>query len=99
MLDILKKEKLECPIIPGIIPIQSLASLKHTLSLCGANIPGKFFLALEDAHASGGTEKVKELGLKYAVEQARMLLDAGAPGIHLYTLNRADLCLQLVDMI
>jgi methylenetetrahydrofolate reductase (NADPH) len=99
LLEILRREKLECPIIPGILPIQSLASIKHTLSLCGANIPGKFFLELEDAHEKGGTEKVKEVGLKYAVEQIRMLVDAGAPGIHLYTLNRADLCLQLVDMV
>jgi len=99
LIDILRKENIMHPIIPGILPIQSLASLKHTLSLCGANIPGNFFLALEDAHEKGGTEKVKEVGLKYAVEQIRILLDAGAPGIHLYTLNRADLCIQLVDMV
>lgn len=99
LLDILKKENLDCPIVPGILPIQSLAALKHTLSLCGANIPGKFFLELEDAHAKGGSEKVKEVGLRYAVEQIRMLLDAGAPGIHLYTLNKAELCLELVDMV
>ena len=96
----LKKEGItDCPIIPGILPIQSLASIKHTLSLCGANIPGKFFLALEKAHEEGGQEKVKELGLKYAVDQIRILLDNGAKGIHLYSLNKADLCLQLVDMI
>ncbi len=96
----LKKEGIaDCPIIPGILPIQSLASIKHTLSLCGANIPGKFFLALEKAYDEGGNEKVKELGLKYAVDQIRILLDSGAKGIHLYSLNKAELCLQLVDMI
>lgn len=98
--DRLKKDGLEsCPVIPGILPIQSLASIKHTLSLCGANIPGKFFLALEKAYEEGGNEKVKEVGLKYAVDQIRILLDSGAKGIHLYTLNKADLCLQLVDML
>lgn len=99
LVETMKDEGITCPIVPGILPIQSLASIKHTLSLCGANIPGKLFLDLEAAHQQGGTEKVKEVGLKYAVEQIRQILDAGAPGIHLYTLNRADLCIQLVDMI
>lgn len=99
LVELLHKNGMKCPIIPGILPIQSLASLKHTLSLCGTSISGKFLTTLEKAHEQGGTEKVKEVGLKYAVEQIRMLLDAGAPGIHLYTLNRSSLCLQLIDMI
>lgn len=99
MMETLRSNGVECPVIPGILPIQSLPSLKHTLSLCGTSISGKFLMELEKAHEQGGTEKVKELGLKHAVEQIRMLLDAGAPGIHLYTLNRSALCLELIDMI
>ncbi len=95
----LAKENLDCPIIPGILPIQSLSSLKHTLSLCGANIPGKLYLELEQADKDGGSDKVKEVGLKYAIKQIRELLSFGAKGIHLYTLNRAELCLKLIEMI
>ncbi len=87
------------PVIPGILPVQSLASLRRTLTLCGASIPGKLYFDLEDAHKRGGSEAVKEAGIAYAVEQIRTLIDGGAPGIHLYTLNKADTCLQIVQEV
>ena len=85
--------------VPGILPIQSLDSLKRVLSLCGANIPGKLYLELEDAFASGGNEAVRDAGLAFAVRQIRRLLDMGAPGIHLYTLNRKDMCRRIADEV
>lgn len=90
---------IDVPVIPGVLPIQSLASIRRTLSLCGANIPGKFYLELEEAHDRGGTEAVKETGLRFAVAQIRRLIDGGAPGIHLYTLNRAGLCLRIAEEV
>ena len=87
------------PVIPGILPIQSLESLRRTLSLCGANIPGKLYLELEAAHAKGGSAAVKDAGIAYAVRQIRTLLDNGAPGIHLYTLNNASTCLRIADEV
>ena len=69
------------------------------ISLCGANIPGKLYLALEEANAKGGAEAVREAGLKFAVQQIRTLLDNGAPGIHLYTLNKAPMCLRIAEEV
>lgn len=87
------------PILPGILPIQSFESVRRILSLCGANIPGKLYLELEAANEKGGPEAVREAGIAFAVRQIRSLLDGGAPGIHLYTLNRADMCLQIKDAV
>ena len=87
------------PVIPGILPIQSLESIRRTLSLCGANIPGKLYLALEEANAKGGAEAVREAGLKFAVQQIRTLLDNVAPVIHLYTLNKAPMCLRIAEEV
>lgn len=95
----LRRHDIDVPVIPGVLPIQSLASVKRTLSMCGANIPGKLYLQLEGAHEKGGSEAVKEAGLAFAVEQIKRLLDGGAPGIHLYTLNRADFCLRIADAV
>ena len=99
MADHLREHGVDAPIIPGVLPIQSLASIRRTLSMCGANIPGKLYLQLEEAHDKGGTEAVKEAGLAFAVDQIRRLLDGGAPGVHLYTLNRAELCLRIADEV
>lgn len=93
----LRAQGFTTPVIPGILPIQSFDSLRRVLRLCGANIPGKFYLELEEAHKDGGVEAVREAGLRFAVRQIRRLLDEGAPGIHLYTLNKADMCLRLVE--
>lgn len=87
------------PVIPGVLPIQSFESLRHVLSLCGANIPAKLYIALEEANKKGGVEAVREAGQKFAVEQIRRLIDAGAPGIHLYTLNKAETCLSIAEAV
>ena len=99
LVNYLRGQGITTPVIPGILPIQSFDSLRRVLSLCGANIPGKLYLALEKAHNEGGAEAVRQVGLDYAVRQIRSLLDAGAPGIHLYTLNKADMCLRLAEAV
>ncbi|MDD6182052.1 MAG: methylenetetrahydrofolate reductase [Desulfovibrionaceae bacterium] len=95
----LRMHDVQVPVVPGILPVQSLESIRRVLSLCGANIPGKLYLELEAAHEKGGAEAVREVGLQFAVRQIRRLLDGGAPGIHLYTLNRAELCLRLAQEV
>ncbi|SKA76746.1 5,10-methylenetetrahydrofolate reductase (NAD(P)) [Paucidesulfovibrio gracilis DSM 16080] len=91
----LRGMEVHAPVIPGVLPILSINSAKFILSLCGASIPGKFLSALESAHAEGGDEAVREVGLEYAVRQAQELIDNGAPGVHLYTLNKAEACLEI----
>lgn len=87
------------PIIPGVMPIFSLRVIKKVLSLCGATIPAELLRNLEQAQEKGGPEAVQALGIEYARRQIRGLLDAGAPGVHLYTLNRDDACLELLKDI
>ncbi|QGY42052.1 methylenetetrahydrofolate reductase [NAD(P)H] [Pseudodesulfovibrio cashew] len=91
----LKELGADVPVIPGVLPIMSLRSAKFILGLCGAAIPGKFLSALEKAHVEGGDEAVYELGIAYATKQAQELIDGGAPGVHLYTLNRAEAVLEI----
>ncbi|MFH1913751.1 MAG: methylenetetrahydrofolate reductase [Pseudomonadota bacterium] len=85
----------DVPVVPGVLPIMSLRSAKFILGLCGAAIPGKFLSALERANEEGGDEAVYALGIDYAIRQAQQLIDGGAPGVHLYTLNRAEACLEI----
>ncbi len=84
------------PVIPGILPIRSLASLRFTLRLCNARVPGQLLSALLEAHEKGGAGAVYRVGLDYARAQIRELLGSGAPGVHLYTLNKADMCLDIM---
>lgn len=87
------------PIVPGVMPIFSLRVIRKVLSLCGATIPADFLAHLEKAQEKGGPDAVQALGIEYARRQIRELLDAGVPGVHLYTLNRDDACLELLQDI
>lgn len=83
------------PIIPGVLPVANLGALKRMLSFCGASVPDDYMRDLEHVHAAYGDSGVRGLGLGHAKNQIRNLLDRGAPGVHLYTLNKADTCLEI----
>lgn len=85
------------PIIPGILPVVSLKVIKRIVSLCGASIPAGLLAELEHADQTGGAAAVQKVGVAHARRQARELLNAGVPGVHIYTLNRAEVVVELLD--
>ncbi|MBU5614989.1 methylenetetrahydrofolate reductase [Geomonas azotofigens] len=85
------------PIIPGIIPVVSLKVIQRIISLCGATLPAAFLAELEEADRRGGAAAVQEAGVAHARRQAEELLAAGVPGVHIYTLNRDQAVLDLVQ--
>ncbi len=95
LVNSLRGYNINISVVPGILPIMSFGSLKRTISLCGANIPSQLYFELEKIHAEGGDKAVKEFGTEYAVKQIKELLALGCPGVHLYTLNKADLSLKI----
>jgi len=93
----LRERGVTVPVIPGVLPIRNLASLRFTLQLCNARVPGQLINALMKANDQGGAAAVYAIGVAYAREQVKGLLAGGAPGVHLYTLNKADMCLEVMD--
>lgn len=84
------------PIVPGILPILSMSSIKRILSFCNASLPKAFEAELTAAEERGGTPEVRKVGIEFASRQVRELVAGGAPGAHLYTLNKAEACLEIV---
>ena len=75
------------PVLPGIMPVTNLAQIERFAQLSGATVPAwlvERLRAVEDDPAA-----VRAVGVEAAVELCRDLLAAGAPGLHLYTLNRS----------
>ena len=81
------------PIVPGIMPVLSFKQITRITSMCGASLPDRLIGRLEAA--GDRPEIVEEVGIDWALTQIRDLLDAGAPGYHLYILNRARSALTL----
>lgn len=86
-VDDVAKLGVNVPIVPGIMPISSYSQLQRFSDMCGAEIPrwiAKRMQALGD-----DVEAVRALGAEVVAQLCRRLLDGGAPGLHIYTLNRA----------
>jgi methylenetetrahydrofolate reductase (NADPH) len=81
------------PIVPGIMPVLSLKQIQRFTQMCGATLPAKLITRLEVA--AENTDVVETIGIDWALTQIRDLLAHGAPGYHLYILNRAKGALAL----
>ena len=77
----------EAPIVPGLMPVVSVKNIRRMASLSGARIPEPLSERLDAAGEDD--RRTLEVGVDWAAEQARQLLEGGAPGIHFYTLNRS----------
>ncbi len=78
---------IETPIVPGIMPIVSVANIERIASLSGAAIPRELQIELDAVR--NDDEATAEVGIRWATLQCRELLDRGTPGIHFYTLNKS----------
>ena len=76
------------PIVPGIMPITNYTQLARFSDMCGAEIPRWIRKRLE----SFGDDKasIRAFGEDVVSELCHQLLEAGAPGIHFYTMNLAN---------
>ncbi len=80
------------PIIPGIMPITSLASVRRMVELSGSQLPGWLDERLSAAAGPGEQEDrdaVREVGIDVATEMAQRLIAEGAPSLHFCSLNFA----------
>ncbi|MCS7057718.1 MAG: methylenetetrahydrofolate reductase [NAD(P)H] [Meiothermus sp.] len=85
---------IEVPILPGLMPITDLAQIRRFMDMCGASIPGPLLSRLERAQTP---EEVLEIGVEHTTRQAQELLEAGVPGLHLYTLNKSPATRRVME--
>ena len=76
------------PVLPGIMPVTTLGGVPRMAQM-GAAGPASLVSRLEAANTAGGPARVRAEGVRAARELCEQLLDAGAPGLHFYTLNRS----------
>jgi methylenetetrahydrofolate reductase (NADPH) len=82
-----RKMGVDVPIIPGVLPILSVAQVRRFTSLCCAKIPAK--LERELAKAENDDDAAVQLGIEYATRQCEALIKFGIPGLHFYSLNKS----------
>lgn len=78
---------IDMPIIPGIMPILAIGSMKKMVELSGREMPDEVLARIEPL--ADDPEAVRAEGIRIATELCDDLLAGGAPGLHFYTLNRS----------
>ena len=82
-----EKRQVNIPIVPGIMPITNYTQLARFSDMCGAEIPRWIRKRLE---AFGDDkEAIRQFGEEVITSLCEQLLQAGAPGLHFYTLNQS----------
>ena len=89
-LDFVKRARaagITVPIVPGIMPVSNVAQVERFTKMCGAHLPESLLDRLRPVQEDPGA--VMAIGIEHAIAQCRGLLEAGAPGLHFYTLNKS----------
>ncbi|GAA4962340.1 methylenetetrahydrofolate reductase [Kineococcus glutinatus] len=84
------------PLLPGIIPMTDPGRLLRLQGLTGVAVP-RALLARLEAAAEHGPAAVHAEGIRAGAVLARRVLDAGAPGLHVYTFNTHHAALDLLE--
>jgi len=86
MVDELRALGVDKPVLPGIMPVTNKSQILRMAAMSGAAFPDRLAQRLE---AFEDPEDIRRVGVEAATELGQALLDAGAPGLHFYTLNRS----------
>jgi methylenetetrahydrofolate reductase (NADPH) len=93
MLDDLAGLGCSAPVLPGLMPVTNPASIARFAAMNGSRLPPGLWARLE---AAAPADRL-ELAVEAASELGRTLLEGGAPGVHLYTLNRSEAVLRIAE--
>lgn len=89
---------IEVPIVPGIMPIYSIKMLEMLAGMCGATITEEVHEGLASLE-EGDKDALIAFGIEFAYRQCAELLQAGVPGLHIYTMNRSASTVGLVNQL
>lgn len=88
---------IDVPIVPGIMPITNVSQIERFTTMCGASIPASLRGLL--APVRDDDAAVTAIGIEWARDQCRALLEGGAPGLHFYTLNRHRSAQEILGLL
>jgi methylenetetrahydrofolate reductase (NADPH) len=89
---------IEVPILPGVMPIYSIKMLNILAGLCGATITDEVQRGIGTL-PDGDTVALLDFGINFAYKQCAELLDRGAPGVHIYTMDRSKSAVGIVERL
>lgn len=96
-LDNLKKNNIDVPVLAGIMPVTAAKQLGTSVQLSGSSVPNELSTVI--AKYGDNPADMKKAGIEYAVNQILDLKKHGVDGVHLYTMNKADVTMAIHEAV
>lgn len=96
-MDNLRDAGITVPVSAGIMPIVKASQIEKTVQLSGSSLPHRFTEMI--ARYEHDKEGLYKAGIDYAVRQCRELIENGAEGIHIYTMNDPQVAISVWEGI
>ena len=90
-----RKTGISIPILPGLLPVLSLGQVRRFCNMCDAKLPSQ----LESRLEKSAEENQPKVGSSWASNQIIELLEKGAPGYHIYALNKTQSTLEILESL
>lgn len=95
-VDMCREAGIDCPIIPGLKPIATMNHITFLPKFFHIDFPDELSEALEGCDSN---EKVKRVGIEWAISQSKELKAAGAPCIHYYTMGKSETVKEIAKAV
>ena len=95
--DLTARAGITAPITCGIMPFMSKNQVSRMIFMCGASLPSPIIRLLN--RYEGDDEALRRAGIEYAAAQLRGLRDAGADGLHVYTMNKPAVARAICELL
>ena len=95
MVDDLSALGCDTPVLPGVMPLSNPTTIRRFADMAGARFPEELAARVEAAEG----EDRHRIVVDAVARLSQQLLDGGAPGLHLYCLNRSAVVLDVVEQL
>lgn len=95
-IEMCREAGITVPIVPGVKILTTLNHLQSLPRTFGAEIPQAL---ADEVRGVDSNAEAAEVGIAWAREQARGLLDAGVPGIHFYIMSTANHVVRVLESL
>ena len=91
----LLKNKIDVPVIAGIMPVINGRQIARICKLSGTILPPRFHAIVDKF--SGDSAAMSQAGIAYATEQIIDLIANDVRNIHIYTMNKPDIAGKIME--
>lgn len=92
-VNLCRENGITIPIIPGLKPISTTKQLTLLPQRFNLNVPNPLVDAVIKCK---NNEDIRQVGVEWAIQQTKELIEFGAPCIHFYTMGKSDNVVEIV---